>query len=503
MRCCHWSLCAAKQAGKGVSVIQPQNLLIIMSDQHGQEFAGCYGHRRVQTPNLDRLARQGVRFANAYCNSPICVPSRASIATGNYIHRTGYWDNAQAYDGRVLSWGHRLLLAGRRVAAIGKLHYRSPADHNGFGEERDAMHIFEAQGDLIGLLRKPPRPRGANAQLAAEAGRGESSYTHYDRRVTAQACDWLRQVAQQSDEHPWVLLVSFVCPHFPLIAPDEWFDRYPPETLELPRLYHQRQGTDHPVLQGIRTSLNEDDYFSEEQVRVAVAAYLGLVSFMDDNVGQLLRALEANGLSRQTRVIYLSDHGESLGHRGIWGKSVMYDQAVAIPLIMAGADVPAGRVSETPVSLVDLYPTILEALGETPTPSEQQLPGRSLFALAQSPDAERTVFSEYHAEGAITGIFMLRNRRYKYVHYVDYPPQLFDLRDDPDELIDRAADPAYRELLETFEAALRAIVTPELASACAFDAQQRLIARYGGEQAILARGDFGHSPTPGETPRFY
>jgi choline-sulfatase len=481
---------------------EAQNLLILMSDQHGREYSSPYGHSLVKTPTLDALATRGTRFANAYCNSPICVPSRASFATGDYVHNTGYWDNAQPYDGRTQSWGHHLIVKGHEVTAIGKLHYRSKDDFNGFSQEIDTMHIVDEQGDLIGLLRNPPPVRGSNASLAADAGCGESSYTQYDRLITSQAQDWLENAAQQPKTKPWVLFFSFVCPHFPLIAPDEFFDLYPPETLPLPELYHQRQGTEHPVIQGIRTCLNEDDYFTEEQVRVKVASYYGLVSFLDHNIGKILGTLESTGLVTNTCVIYTSDHGESLGNRSVWGKSVMYDQAVTVPLIVAGADIPASKVVNTPVSLVDLYPTILEVVVEIGGSTEKLLPGTSLFEFAREDNQERTVFSEYHAEGAITAIFMLRNRRYKYVYYIDYPPQLFDLGKDPLELNDLATDIAYASVLITFEAELRRIVNPELANANAFDSQTRLIALHGGEAAILERGDFGHSPVPGETPRF-
>jgi choline-sulfatase len=478
-----------------------QNLLIIMSDQHGRRFSGCYGHPLVRTPNLDALARRGTRFANTYCHSPVCVPSRASFATGDYIHKTGYWDNAQPYDGRVRSWGHHLLEKGHDVTAIGKLHYRSPEDSNGFSREIDTMHVYEGKGDLIGLLRSPPPVRGANDALARDAGRGESTYTRYDRTVAARARAWLEQVARFPQKNPWILLVSFVCPHFPLIAPEQFFDLYPPDQLPLPELYRRHEGTDHPVIQGIRRHLNEDDYFTEARVRVALAAYYGLVSFLDDNVGSLLRTLNETGLAQSTRTIYLSDHGESLGNRGIWGKSVLYDDAITVPLIAAGADFPEGEVVDTPISLLDLYPTILEAVGRKPSPAESRLPGTSLFTLVQDRPKERTVFSEYHAEGAITGIFMLRDARFKYVHYVGHDAQLFDLREDPQELRNLACEPAHCPIVEDFELRLRAIVNPELATACAFDSQTRLIVENGGEAAILARGDFGHSPVPGETPQ--
>ncbi len=167
-------------------------------------------------------------------------------------------------------------------------------------------------------------------------------------------------------------------------------------------------------------------------MRTALAAYYGMVSFLDHNIGQLLRALEDTGLAADTRVIYTSDHGDNLGNRGFWGKSVMYEEAVAVPLIMAGDGIPQNRMVRTPVSLVDLYPTFLEAWARAPEPRTRPRPGSfAVRAGARGEPPIASVFSEYHAVGATAGIYMVRKGRWKYVHYVGHRPQLFDLESRP------------------------------------------------------------------------
>jgi choline-sulfatase len=201
-------------------------------------------------------------------------------------------------------------------------------------------------------------------------------------------------------------------------------------------------------------------------------------------------------------VIYTSDHGDNLGNRGFWGKSVMYDDAAAVPLIMAGDDVPVGKVVETPVSLVDLHPTFIEALGEEPTEDDRARPGRSLFDIAAAPPADRVVFSEYHAVGAPAGMYMIRDARWKYVHYVNHRPQLFDLENDPHEGTDLGESPAHAEVRARLETELRQIVDPDAVNALAFADQEARIEAHGGPEKIKARGDFGYTPAPGQTPAF-
>jgi choline-sulfatase len=180
---------------------------------------------------------------------------------------------------------------------------------------------------------------------------------------------------------------------------------------------------------------------------------------------------------------------------------VMYEEAVAVPLIMAGDDIPQGHVAQTPASLVDLHPTFLEGLGEQPEPGSDR-PGRSLFQLARQEEADRVVFSEYHAVGATAGIYMVRKGRWKYVHYVGHRPQLFDLEADPQEGRDLGTSPTHAAVRAELEAELRKIIDPDAVNARAFADQERKIAEHGGPEAIRERGDFGYTPAPGQTPVF-
>jgi choline-sulfatase len=481
--------------------MKPRNLLFIMSDEHSKRVLGCNGHPMIKTPNLDRLSARGVRFTDAYCNSPICVPSRASFQTGRYVHDIRFWDNAIAYDGSVPSWAHRLKAAGHRVDSIGKLHFRSPENDNGFTQEHMPLHVVEGVGDPIGMLRDPPPPRKAALKLAADAGCGDSTYQGYDDRITAAAEDWIAARAAKAYDKPWTLLVSLVCPHFPLIARPEWYNMYPEDQVPWPGLYSPKERPAHPYVEAMRACQIYDQGFDDpRKVRKAIAAYFGLVSFVDHNVGRLVAALEKHGLSGETRVIYTSDHGDNLGTRGLWGKSNMYEESAAVPMLMAGPEVPEGVTCREPVSLVDSFPTIVDCMGMEPHAEDRDLPGASLMDVVAGRAPDRTVMSEYHAAGAATGAFMIRKGRFKYVHYVGMPPQLFDLGADPYETRDLGQDPGYRGLVADCEAALRKVVDPEAADRQARADQGARIAKLGGREAILAKGSFGYSPVPGAKP---
>jgi choline-sulfatase len=474
-----------------------------MSDEHSRRVLGAYGNTIVKTPNMDRLAAAGTLFESAYCNCPICVPSRASFATGRYVHQIGYWDNAHPYTGQPPSWGHHLHASGHRCDSIGKLHYRASTDPNGFDNEILPLHVLNGEGDVQGMLRKPPPVRMSTKQLAGDAGPGDSTYLDYDRKIRDEAVRWIERAAKEKSAKPWCLFVSLVCPHFPLVAPPEFFNLYPLDSLPLPRLSKPEEFPDHPVLRGLRHAQNYQDHFRDERhVRTALAAYYGMVSFLDDNIGHMLAALSAGGLDRDTVVIYTSDHGDNLGTRTFWGKSNMYEEAAGVPLIMRGPGVPAGHRVKTPVSLVDAYPTIVEAVGDTLTAEEKKLPGASLLKLLADDQPDRTVLSEYHATGSITGIFMVRFGRYKYIHYEGHRPQLYDLEADPLETDDLALKSGHEATLKEGERRLRAICDPADVSARAFADQERKIESLGGPEKVKSRGTYPYTPAPGEAPRF-
>ncbi len=478
--------------------MQPKNLLFIMSDEHRRDTLGCYGHAQIRTPNLDALAASGVRFSDAYTNCPICVPARASFATGQFVHQIGNWDNATPYDGSVPSWGHILRDNGNAAVSIGKLHFRSNEDNNGFDEEIMPLHVVDGVGDVLGLIRDDMPPRKSALKLAAEAGPGDSSYQRYDDAITAAAVKWLQDRAAARGGTPWTLFVSLVCPHFPLIARPEWYGLYPEHSVPMPSQYAPHERPTHPFITAMGEVAIYDKAFDPASIRRAIAAYFGMVSFLDDNIGKLMRALEQTGLINETRVIYTSDHGDNLGNRGLWGKSNMYEDSAGIPLIMAGPGIERGSVCHEPVSLVDGLPTILDCVG-CPRPAAA-LPGQSLFDIARGHFAPRHVFSEYHAFSSVTGAFMIRKGAFKYIYYAGIAPQLFDLETDPEERHDLAADPGYAGLVRDCEAALRQICDPDEVNRRAHADQAARIEAFGGREAVIARGSFGYSPAPGTDP---
>lgn len=474
--------------------MEPANVLLILSDEHSRKVLGCYGNETVLTPNLDALAAGGTRFRSAYCASPICVPSRASMATGRYAHTLGCWDNGAPYTGRQSrSWGHRLTETGVPITTVGKLHFGSRNDDTGFPDQRLPVHV--TAGVHQGLLRSRMPPKLSSRRHVEQAGHGESEYVSFDRKITETATRWLANEADQGDS-PWVLVASYLSPHFPLIAPKPYFELYPPASVPLPVAHDASNWPDHPAIALQRRLKGLDDELSDDVLRRAIAAYYGLVTFLDDQIGQLLDALTAAGLRESTRIIYASDHGEMLGDHGLWWKSSMYEGAVGVPLIMSGPGIPTSHVVDTAVSLLDLYPTIVTAVGTQSEPADIDLPGRPLFDLMTQEEPGRTVMSEYHDTYSQDAAYMVRTDRYKYMHHVGAPPQLFDLVADPDEQVDLAAVAAAAPAVAAGERALRQIVDPEDADARAKSDQQRRLALAGGEEAVVQSTKFSFTPVP-------
>lgn len=481
-----------------------KNLILFMSDEHTRNALGCYGSDIVQTPNLDKLAARGTRFTTAYSNSPLCVPSRASLSTGRYINQIGCWDNGHPWDGTEPGWGHRLRETGHSTTSIGKLHFRHVDDDNGFEQEILPMHVRFGVGDLIGMLRKnkttyPSTKTSAKpgekvisgpAMMAEAAGGGDSNHVDYDRRITASALEWVNGLKEKTGGKPWMLFVSFVSPHFPLIAPEEFYDLYPHDKIPMPKQYAEDERPNHPTVVANRKIWNYDDYFDDAKVRRARAGYYGLCTFLDHNIGLVMKALEESGQADDTRIIYASDHGDHLGDRGIWSCSTLYEESIGVPMIMAGPDIPEGKVVDDVVSLVDLYPTIVDAMGEELPSDQPERPGASLFKIANGEIGDRTVLSEYHAGGSITGSFMIRHGKWKYIYHVGYAPQLFDLEVDPDEAIDFGESADHEKIRTECEARLRAVVDPEKANKHAFEDQDEKIERHGGVEAVIKRGHF-------------
>ncbi|MFT5196798.1 MAG: choline-sulfatase [Cellvibrionaceae bacterium] len=484
--------------------MKPKNLLYIISDEHRRDALGCYGHPLVQTPNIDRLAAGGVRFTNGYTPSPMCVPCRAALHTGRWVHDIGNWSSAEPYEGQVEGWAHRLRDAGHRVTSIGKLHFRDSHARNGFTEEIVPLHVMNGVGWTHGLLRDElPVYSTGLLEFAEQIGRGPSSYTDYDKRVTSAACDWLEQRAAQPDDKPWVTFLSLVSPHYPLIAPEEFYDLYDPADIELPIGYpfDLQSPNIHPALREWYEFYQYDKHFDEALIRKAHVAYFALCTFLDDCIGKVLDTLTSAGLAENTRIVYTSDHGEMLGDHGTWTKMNMYESSAGIPFILSDVDGQAGTVCDTAVNLIDSYQTIMDCVGLPLNEEEKnELPGRSLYEIAQGADPDRVTFSEYHDGGTTLGHFMLRHGDWKLIYYArqnntQHRHQLFNLVDDPSELNDLARSADHVEVLQECERLLREIVDPEAADAQAHADQRRKIAELGGREAVVnSIGDFGFTP---------
>ena len=476
--------------------MKAKNVVFIISDEHQARALSCAGHPIVRTPNIDRLAALGTRFTAAYTPGPICVPARASLATGRYVHEIRYWDNAMGYDGRVPGWGARLQAANVRIESIGKLHYGNGHDPTGFDRQHHPMHLAEGIGQVWGSVRDPiPGPRDDIIRFG-EVGAGYSSYNSYDETIRDAAIAWLRRASR--DERPWMLFIGFVAPHFPLIAPQRFIDLYPPAAMPLPKLTPRNGYVRHPWLDAQESFMPTDVEFGVDDAKRhrAISAYYALCTMMDGHIGAICAVLEDTGAAETTSVIYTSDHGESLGERAHWGKSNLYGECTQVPLVMAGPDVAPGSTCDTPVNLIDLAPTFLSAFGLADT----SLPGRSLFEIAHEPtDPARASFSEYHAVGAPSGAFMLLKGRWKYHEYIGYPPELFDLASDPDERINKATDPSCSNVVARLRSELRQIVDPVIADRQAKADQRALVERFGGREAAFWLGTRGATPAPVDT----
>jgi len=478
---------------------QPTNLLIIISDEHRKDAMGCVGHPIVKTPNLDALAARGTLFNTAYTPSPMCVPTRASLACGDYVHKTGYWDSATPYEGNVRSWMAHLRGRGIHVSSIGKLHFRSSDDDNGFSEELLPMHVVDGVGWPIGLLRESPPAYDAAAELAHEVGVGPSSYTNYDLDVTKMAEGWLK--ADDRTKTPWAAFVSLVSPHYPLRCPQEFYDMYDPADMDLPVGYGTHVRPDHSELRNVARFFDYDRYFDELKMREAKAAYYGLISFMDRCTGRVLKALKDSGQEENTVVVYISDHGDMMGDQGFWTKQVMYEQSAGVPMIAAGPDIPQGKRVLTGTSLVDIAATALDVCGVPHDAQSLALPGLSLRDIANAPDdMERTILSEYHDGGSTTGTFMVRWLNWKYVHYVGHDPQLFNLEADPDELRNltggEVSNPSINTVIQEGKRRLFQICDPEEVNTRCFADQKRKIKALGGRDACERAAQFNHTPAP-------
>lgn len=431
------------------------NILFIMSDEHAPHFTGFHDHPLVRTPHLDRLAARGTVFEHAYCNSPLCAPSRMSLMTGRYIHNIGSWDNSTPLPTDTITWAHLLRAAGYDVVLAGKQHFVGPDQLHGFRAQlaRD-LHAERAHPtfDWSNGTQTAPQPWPGLAQ----AGPGQTIEIEVDDRAEAAALTYLRDPERR--DGPWALNVSFIAPHFPLIAPPEYWEQYLEARIDLPLLPPGHLAAQHPAIQRMRRMFGMPDEVEEGLTRRGRVGYYGLITYLDDKIGRLLAALAETGQRENTIVVYTSDHGEMAGEHGMWRKSNFYEQSARVPLVLAGPGIPVGRRIPAVVSLVDLIATIVDLGGGKPiTP----LDGTSLLPpLRGAGEWPDEAFSEYLAHGVARPMAMLRSGRFKLNHYLDERPELYDLEADPGEFTDLATSPEHAHVLDTLRERLLARWNP-------------------------------------------
>ena len=416
------------------------NLLFIMSDQHTPGVTGCYGNSVVHTPNLDRLAAEGVQFDAAYCASPLCVPSRLAMLSGRHPHNLGVWCLGDTMRSDTPTWPVPLSVAGWRTVLCGRMHLVWADRNHGF-EERLCGDEFTSMQNQFGHWRETEVYNARSGHGVSDAHVGTGPHDAEDENTESKALEFIRGYKSSTDKRPFALCVGFYRPHAPFVAPQElaslYADFQPPvgeTTANLP-----------PFYKSIAAHFDLVNWApSDDDARRAIRHYYAMVTGIDQRIGRLVTALRDEGILDNTIIVYTSDHGESLGRHGMWFKSTFYEESVRVPLIVR---YPMGfqhglRVS-SPVSLLDLFPTFCEVAGVTPY---EFLDGKSLMPALTSTQtaADRPVYAEYSAYGLHEPTRMVRRGKYKMMFARGYTPVLFDLEADPREEKNLADDPAHK-----------------------------------------------------------
>lgn len=434
------------------------NILFIMADQLAGPALPFYGHPVVKAPHLTALAEDGVVFDRAYCNSPLCAPSRASMMTGQLPSRNGAFDNAAELSAAVPTFSHYLRTMGYKTSLIGKMHFVGPDQLHGF-EERLTTDIYPADFGWTPDWEQPDhRPSWYHNMLSVvQAGICQASnQLDFDEDVAFQAVRKIYDLARDNDEAPFCLLVSFTHPHDPFAITPEYWDRYDHAEIDLPTVPSVPLDQLDPHSRRLHHVCGLAQYEqTESRVCQARHAYYGMISYIDDKVGQLRQALNATGLDDNTIVIFTSDHGEMLGERGLWYKMSFFEWSARVPLIAYAPGRFAARRVTKNVSLIDLLPTLVDIAGngsDTPPALADEVDGQSLLPVLQGDERDwpDTVLGEILAEGAIAPCLMIRRGRYKYIYSEPDPDQLYDLETDPNELKNLANRAEYEAIRRAF-----------------------------------------------------
>ena len=443
------------------------NILLVMADQLGACWTGPHGQTAARTPHMDGLAAQGVVFERMYCNSPICVASRASMLSGRLISAIGAYDNGSEFPASRPTFCHYLRLAGYRTVLTGKMHFIGPDQLHGFAE-RLTTDVYPAGLDWTPDWRKEPvHNPGTSVREVRDSGvAARTMQIDYDDEVHGQAVrqiyDFAR-VRQHGDHRPWLLCVSYTQPHDPFVTTRRYWDRFATDPIPGPLTV----AGDPPAYDRWLNIHHELDLYplTEAQVAAARRAYFGMVSDIDDRLGGLLEHLAQAGLADDTVVVFTSDHGEMLGERGMWYKRTMYEPSSRVPFLVRWPHhITPGRRNRRVASLVDLFATVCDLAGARhPDGCAPPTDGASLLPLLaeQDVDWKNYAISEYLGEGVCAPVRMLARGAYKLVTILGQPDQLYNLEADPGETRNLAGDAQQVDTLQAMRAELSAGWDPE------------------------------------------
>lgn len=426
------------------------NILFILSDQHSPHVAGWEGNQAVETPRLDKLAAEGISMTNMYCQNPLCVPSRASLITGQYSKTTGIYDNMHIMQANITTLPRTLSKSGYKTCLIGKSHFNGEQYHG---------YQQRPYGDLYGQGHQPDPKRlpefGINGlgDVLGNSGPSEMPIELTQTELCVkEACKWLQLHKSGGSDQPFMLSVHFDKPHFPIKPPKRFFDKYKGR-LKLPAVNENLMETGNEFIrEGIAHNETGHHYGRDFDVQLrALEAYYGCVEWVDDAAGRIIDVLDYLGYKEDTIVIYSSDHGEMGGEHGTWQKTLFYEASARVPMIMRWPDViDAGTVSDDIAGLIDMFPTICDAAGiEIPKTCE----GISLIPHLKDGSAipRKGIFSESAVLRAthISGC-MYRTGNHKYCYYIDGSEELYDLSVDLDELNNLAGETSHKDIVAKY-----------------------------------------------------
>ncbi|OWJ80218.1 choline-sulfatase [Haematobacter genomosp. 1] len=428
--------------------MQP-NILIVMADQFAGTLFPDGPAAFLHAPILRALADRSVRFVNTYTASPLCAPARASFMSGQLPRRTRVYDNAAEFASDIPTFAHHLRRAGYHTCLSGKMHFVGPDQMHGF-EERLTTDIYPADfGWTPDYTRPGERIDWWYHNLGSVTGAGVAEITNqmeYDDEVAFLAGQKLYDLARGHDARPWCLTVSFTHPHDPYVARRKFWDLYEGSPALKPAVPAIPYADQDPHSQRLMNACDYQHFdITSDDIAHARQGYFANISYVDEKVGELLDILDRTRMAENTAILFLSDHGDMLGERGMWFKMSFFEGSARVPLIVSAPGWVPGRV-ETPVSTLDVLPTLAGLAGIDLGSIAPWTDGADLEPVAKG-GIRGPVPMEYAAEGSVAPMVALRDGRWKIVLCDADPPQLFDMQNDPNELTDLAADPAHAETL--------------------------------------------------------